>query len=502
MVPSPLVVPKQRSFAAKPVSDRRRLSDSFYKRDTPRAVSESPRGDNSKKENLLQKDLKRSLRYNMDLSSAVASYVPGLLELEDIPVLPVYNRATGKFRVFSTPTTSQEGSPRSSNKSITEDRSFSSQYSDGLSQMFGGAAPFDVNNGLGAPDYRDDGSVLGAAFQEPPSQDHDILQPNQRRAFSENHTALEPRFYSQPRHSSQTFSLDPRRKTELPPLPRAAADSVLSGSGSELFSSGSNSGESSLEPDYTPRQRKPELLFLDEVNGGFLGHVARRSVSTISTCKTLELGTFMDEPEVVSVMTNMDSIASEGSLWQVLDPEDGPEQSLVTPEQSTTQNLTDSPATPEIPQTPELPRTPERSAFVSQSLPLPPFNSSTPQLNPSTPKSKELPPVPTKSPKSNKKVAFCLDLGAEYDKSRFMIPNEYKLKPKKKNVKPRAVSQPNPVLQPFYPASKRHSQPIPVAEMSAISLPAPPKSQPVSPNRLAENQPIPFRTNVRIRGGL
>lgn len=495
MVPSLLVVPKQRSFAAKQ-SDRRRLSDSFYRRDTPRAVSESPRSDNSKKENLLQKDLKRSLRYNVDLSSAVASYVPGLLELEDIPVLPVYNRATGKFRVFSTPTSSHEGSPRSSNKSITEDRSFSSQCSDRLSQMFGGAAPFDVNNGLGAPDHSGHGSMLGSAFQEPPSQDYDILHPNQRRAFSENHTALEPSFYSQPRHSSQTLSLDPRRKTELPPLPRDAADSVLSGSGSELFSSGSNSGESSLEPDYTPRQRKPELLFLDEVNGGFLGHVARRSVSTISTCKTLELGSFMDEPEVVSVMTNMDSIASEGSLWQVMDHQDGPEQSLVTPEQSTTQNLTDSPATPEIPQTPE------KSAFVGQSLPFLPFNSSTPQLNPSTPKSKELPPVPTKSPKSNKKVAFCLDLGAEYDKSRFMIPNEYKLKPKKKNVKPRAVSQPNPVLQPFYPASKRHSQPIPVAEMSAISLPAPPKSQPVSPNRLAETQPIPFRTNVRIRGGL
>lgn len=496
MVPSPLVVPKQRSFAAKPVSDRRRLSDSFYKRDTPRAVSESPRSDNSKKENLLQRDLKRSLRYNMDLSSAVASYVPGLLELEDIPVLPVYNRATGKFRVFSTPASSQEGSPRSSNKSILEDRSFSSQHSDRLSEMFRGAAHFDVRNGLGAPDYSDHGLMLGSALQEPPSQHDDILHPNQRRAFSENHTALEPRFYSQPHHFSQTFSLDPRRKTELPPLPRAAAESVLSGSGSELFSSGSNSGESSLEPDYTPRQRKPELLFLDEVNGGFLGHVARRSVSTISTCKTLELGTFMDEPEVVSVMTNMDSIASEGSLWQVVDHEDGPEQSLDTPEHSTTQSPIDSPATPEIPQTPE------RAAFVGQSLPLPPFNSSTPQLNPSTPASKELPPVPTKSPKSNKKVAFCLDLGAEYDKSKFMIPNEYKLKPKKKNVKPRAVSQPNPVLQPFYPASKRHSQPIPVAEMSAISLPAPPKSQPVSPNRLAENQPIPFRTNVRIRGGL
>ncbi|KAF3985545.1 hypothetical protein FT663_05032 [Candidozyma haemuli var. vulneris] len=502
---SQLNVPKQRrSFAAKPSA--RRFSETFYVKpktgnDKPRAVSEKP--------NLLQMDLRRSSRYNMDLSSAVASYVPGSLEIDDIPAVPVYNRATGKFRVFSSPERGGrgEGSPQRSDRTVQGTEY--SRSSSSSSEMFNGAQSFDKAEAF-------EGS-LGSAFHGASGLLSSSDQRPERRAFSENHGSRSFYQTKQPFGSSQTISshstLDPRQnyqgrfydKPDLPPLPKAATESISSGSGSELFSSGSQSGDSSSEPEFSPRQpQKPALQSLDELSGGFLGHVPRRSVSTISTCRTVESGAFNDEVDVMSVLTSMDSIASEGSLWNV--PTSEPEQSRsVTPKVEEPRQIAPKPEQASPPKTPKPASSQKYSSLLSSS----PIASSSPVPKPPAkdiplPKTKKLPPVPAPKTPSPKKVAFCLDSGAEYDKSRFMIPKEYKLEPKaKKTVKPRAVSQPDPILQPFHPVAKRHSQPIPVSKLSPVSLPASsphPASQPTSPTRSAASQPVPFRTNVRIRG--
>lgn len=479
-----LVVPKQRQFAAKPAFDRRRLSDTFYRGGKPRAVSESPRGANSN--SFLQTEFKRSLRCNMDLSSAVASYVPGSLDIADIPAVPVYNRATGRFRVFSSPTASKSMEVASnksmkvaSNKSIeVSSRPDSSslpkkqEKSGQLYLQFAGES------------YNSSGALLAPPFRLAESEP----RWNQRRTFSENIMALEPHFYNSPQSS-----LDSTRKAELPPLPRAAAGSVLTSSESDIFSSGSRSDTSSLELELTPRQRKSEIL-LDDLSFGFLGHVARRSVSTISTYKTVELGTFNDEDCVESILSDNYSIASEGSLWKL--PDEGlldrsrlPENSIVTPQQTNTNSSVETLDTPEVvAKSKQLASS--RSNITDDVVPGP------------TSRSKKLPPVPSKNPGSknpgSKKVAFCLDMGIDYNKSKFMIPQEYKIRPQKKNVKPRAVSQPNPILHSFSPFSKRSQ---PVAQKSAPLLPKPLKPVPLPP-MLAKSHPVPFRTNVRIHGGL
>lgn len=452
---SPLEVPKQRSFAANPTKVRRRFSDTFFQKQplpSRRTVSEKP-------PNLLQADLLRSLRYNTDWSSAVASYNPGSLRLEDIPNVPVYNRATGKFRVFSDklrPRRVQSEEVRRSYLSLEDSNSF------------------DLN----------------------------------KQTFDENRL---------------------RYKSELPPLPSDSDGS--SEEESELFSSNPSSKYSYSE-EGLPRQPPPERKnHLDDLSGNFLQHIPRRSVSTISTCRTYELYNFGSDIDSHSVLTSAESIASEGSLW------------IPQPASGVTQRSSE-----DAPLQYSLPAQSKISLFTSPKTLLPPDSASMAQLSPSKspmtsysspeksdaiflPKehrfsslpNKSLPPVPTKPntytrpnsicPKDSKKVTFCLDLGAEYDKSRFMIPKEYKLlsqerfskvapKPrdtKQERVKPRAVSQPNPSLQPI--ALRKtvdlSSKPLPPPKSAPVSNPA---SQPVSPSRQTKFEPIPFRTNVRIMG--
>lgn len=499
-----LRVPKQRNFAAKEANtERHRLSMSFGPKPVARrAVTELPQ----KASNDLQTDLRRSLRYNIDLSSAVASYVPGSLDLEDIPSVPVYNRNTGKFRVFS--------SPSSLRYSWSLKNSSDFRDSVGARSLSSLSAYEDA-----VPAFEKSLPEEPKAFKKGTKFDTFVPEFTNSRGLSPGvadiydlYSMELPPGSDQNVNSKIEFEAAQLQNRELPLLPKMAkTDTRSSGNRSEVFSSGSRLNESSLEPEITPNTPRKLDIQPDDVHGDFLRHVPRRSVSTISTCQTVELS-YIEQVYRGYTSVGAESVASEGSLWEypaeltvVNDTGSSTETDLYLEESVTAINSGET--TPSGETAPNW----ANSSSVYSSLPSlqrPPLSNrilSAPTV------SKQLPPTPpatTPSPglelfrnslqtlsKSPKNVDFCLDTGADYDKSRFMIPKEYVPRPKKnvQRTQKRVVSLPTPPPKPVLKV-KIHTQPRPV---SAVTQPVQESKAPVY-KRFSLH--LPFRTNVKIRG--